>query len=93
MSYVRLNPTAGNQIKQVDKTVTTNNYGNVDLDMYMGSVMVIAVKQENAYQHNMLPFLNASKWYAYAVKNQAGTSLALAASGTTMTVRIWYIEL
>ncbi len=74
------------------KTLTTNNYGNVALGLSVGKGIVLSVRRTGSYGHNMIPFINSDYWYAYAVKNIAGTSITLEPSGTEITVEICYIS-
>lgn len=78
--------------KYVDKTLTTNSYGNINLGLSINNVIVLAVKSSN-FSYNLIPFINATTWYAYAVKNQAGTSLTLAGSSVAISVRIYYMDI
>jgi hypothetical protein len=74
------------------KTLTTNTYGNVDLGLSVDNAIVLYARRSDSYGHNMVLFINNKKWFAYAVKNIAGTSITLEPSGTEITVEICYIS-
>ena len=77
---------------KVTKTLTVNNYGNVQLGISYANYIVLSVRRTDAFSHNLVPFINSNIWFAYAIKNTAGTSLSLEPSGTSITVEIYYIN-
>ena len=77
---------------KVTKTLTVNNYGNVQLGISYANHIVLSVRRTDAFSHNLVPFINSNNWFAYAIRNVSGTTLSLEPSGTNMTVEICYIN-
>lgn len=88
MTANRINPVYAS-VKSVTKNLTSNNYGNFDLGMTRADGMVIGVYCPNS-GWNCVPFLNSTKWFAYAFKNQTGTTPTFIGNGVTVNSCVIY---
>ena len=84
---------AGGKLEIKTKTITNETigaYGNIPLNLYSSSAIVLAVNFNGGYTG--IPILFGGIWYCYVVKNQAQNTLNLQTSGT-ISGTVYYVEL
>lgn len=78
-------------IKKKNVSGSVTNYGNISLQLTTPSI-VLGTRIIGNTGINSLPFTNGIAWYAYMVRNTAGTTINFVESGTEVEVEVYYID-
>ena len=83
--------TSNADIKKKNVSGSVTNYGNISLQLTTPSI-VLGTRIIGNTGINSLPFINGTVWYAYMVRNTAGTTINFVESGTEVEVEVYYID-